>query len=168
MPYDPTYPATNALIESAPLRDQFNSLKDLIDAIQTITTAVVDGTSTLSPGSAATVTLSVSSGTLHFSFAIPQGFHGADGGQGEQGIQGIQGIQGERGSQGEQGVQGIQGYQGEPGEVTLSQLDNAIAGTSSNSNGVALLGMAVSDPPTQGEVQLIVNKLDELITALRR
>ena len=52
--------------------------------------------------------------------------------------------------------------------MTLSQLDNAIAGTSSPSNGVALLGLAVSDPPTQAEVQLIVNKLDELIHALRR
>ena len=52
--------------------------------------------------------------------------------------------------------------------MTLSQLDNAIAGTSSHSNGVALLGLAVSDPPTQAEVQQIVNKLDELITALRR
>ena len=30
--FDPTYPPTNALIESAPLRDQFNSLKALIDA----------------------------------------------------------------------------------------------------------------------------------------
>jgi hypothetical protein len=166
--FDPHLPEAGTEIDAVQMRSQLNGLKDLIDAIQTITTAVVDGTSTLSPGSAATVTLSVSNGTLHFSFAIPQGFHGADGGQGEQGIQGIQGIQGERGSQGEPGVQGIQGYQGEPGEVTLSQLDNAIAGTSSNSNGVALLGMAVSDPPTQGEVQLIVNKLDELITALRR
>lgn len=31
--FDPTYPATNALIESAPLRAQLNGLKDLIDAI---------------------------------------------------------------------------------------------------------------------------------------
>jgi hypothetical protein len=34
--------------------------------------------------------------------------------------------------------------------VTLSQFDDALAGTSSNSNSVALLGLAVSDPPTQG------------------
>ncbi|WP_461783479.1 hypothetical protein [Prosthecobacter sp.] len=55
-----------------------------------------------------------------------------------------------------------------PGEVTNATLSAAIAGTSSHSNGVALLGLAVSDPPTQSEVQQIVNKLDELITALRR
>ena len=33
--FDPTYPPTNALIESAPLRGQFNSLKALIDALPT-------------------------------------------------------------------------------------------------------------------------------------
>jgi hypothetical protein len=58
--------------------------------------------------------------------------------------------------------------QGPPGEVTNAALSVAIAGTSSNSNGVALLGLVVSDPPTQAEVQQIVGKLDELINALRR
>ena len=52
--------------------------------------------------------------------------------------------------------------------MTLQQLNDAIATTSSNSNGVALLGLAVSDPPTQAEVQQIADKLDELINALRR
>jgi hypothetical protein len=52
--------------------------------------------------------------------------------------------------------------------VTLAALSVAIAGTSAISNSVALLGLAVSDPPTQAEVQAIVGKLDELINALRR
>ena len=47
-------------------------------------------------------------------------------------------------------------------------LDAAIATTSSNSNAVATLGLAVSDPPTQAEMQSLANKLDELILALRR
>ena len=34
--------------------------------------------------------------------------------------------------------------------------------------GVATLGLGVSDPPTQAEVQSIADKLDELINALRR
>jgi hypothetical protein len=68
---------------------------------------------------------------------------------------------------GAQGPPGADG-QGPPGEVTNAALSVAIAGTSSNSNGVALLGLVVSDPPTQAEVQQIVNKLDELINALRR
>ena len=35
MPYDPNYPPTNAPLESAPMREQFTGLKDLIDAIPT-------------------------------------------------------------------------------------------------------------------------------------
>ena len=40
--------------------------------------------------------------------------------------------------------------------------------TSSNSNSVSTLGLTVSDPPTQSEVQVLANKLDELINTLRR
>ena len=54
------------------------------------------------------------------------------------------------------------------GEVSQQQLDDAISGSSANSNGVSTLGLAVSDPPTQAEVQQIADKLDELINALRR
>jgi hypothetical protein len=50
-----------------------------------------------------------------------------------------------------------------------AQLNTAIAGTSNNSNGVANLGLSiVNNPPQQFEVQPIADKLDELITALRR
>jgi hypothetical protein len=33
---------------------------------------------------------------------------------------------------------------------------------------VQLLGLTVSDPPTQSELQAVANKLNELIAALRR
>jgi hypothetical protein len=33
MPFDPNFPPTNAELESAPFRDQFNALKALIDAL---------------------------------------------------------------------------------------------------------------------------------------
>jgi hypothetical protein len=49
-----------------------------------------------------------------------------------------------------------------------SALSSAISGTSNNTNAVSTLGMSVSDPPTQSEMQAIANKLDELINALRR
>ena len=50
-----------------------------------------------------------------------------------------------------------------------SQLDAAIAATSSNSNGVASLGLTINNnPPQNFEVQPIADKLDELINALRR
>jgi hypothetical protein len=42
------------------------------------------------------------------------------------------------------------------------------AATSANSNGVSTLVIGVSDPPSQSDVQQIADKLDELITALRR
>ena len=40
MPFDPTWPPTNAEVESAPFRNQFNSLKDLIDGEQTLISAL--------------------------------------------------------------------------------------------------------------------------------
>ena len=40
--------------------------------------------------------------------------------------------------------------------------------TSNVSNEVGTLGMNVSDPPTQSEMQTIADKVDELINALRR
>ena len=52
--------------------------------------------------------------------------------------------------------------------ATQAQLAGEIGGTSANSNGVGTLGMVVSDPPTQSEVQAIADKLDELINARRR
>jgi hypothetical protein len=129
------------------------------DGRLTTISAAVARVNTLPPSAAATVEVSVSTETLHLTFGIPQGINGENGGQGVQGIQGEQGIQ---------GIQGIQGYQGEPGEVTNAALSVAIAGTSAFSNTMALLGMAMSYPPPQGEVQQIANKLDELILALRR
>jgi len=63
---------------------------------------------------------------------------------------------------------GENGSDGPSGEVSQQQLDDAIAGTSPNSNQVATLGLSISDPPTAWEVQEVANKLDELIYALRR
>jgi hypothetical protein len=40
------------------------------------------------------------------------------------------------------------------------------SGPSANTNSVAQLGLAVSDPPTQMEMQALASKLDELISAL--
>lgn len=52
--------------------------------------------------------------------------------------------------------------------MTNASLDAAISGTSANSNAVATLGLVVSNPPTQSEMQQILNKVDELILTLRR
>ena len=103
--------------------------------------AIVDSVNTLNPGDNAQVSTSFDGSNVHFQFGIPRGFNGNDGGTGGQ---------------------------GPPGEVTNAQLGSAINGTSNNSNGVSTLNMTVSDPPTQGEMQAIATKLDELIAALRR
>ena len=59
---------------------------------------------------------------------------------------------------------GFDGSDGPPGEVSQIDLDDAINGTSNNSDGVELLSMAASD----SDVQTIADKVDELLLALRR
>jgi hypothetical protein len=187
MPYDPALPSNGSPLVSAEMRAQLNGLKDLIDAIQTITAAQVDAVSTGNPGDPAVVTLNVDASTIRFTFIIPRGSEGPAGQAGQDGAPGA-GVTGAvvdsvmTGNPGDPASVSAsfdgslvhfnfslpQGLQGPPGEVTSMQLSTAINGTSSNSNGVPPLGMGVSDPPTQGEVQAIANKLDELINALRR
>jgi len=75
--FDPTFPPDNALIESLPFRNQFTSLKDLIEAVQTITSAQVYAVTTLPPEELAAA--NVSGSTLHLTFDVPQGANGADG-----------------------------------------------------------------------------------------
>jgi len=257
MAYNPALPADSTKASAAQMRAQFSGLKDLIDAVQSITAAQVDGVATLNPGEAATVSLSVAGGTLHLSFGIPRGAdglqgppfanavvdgvstlnpgenatvganfdgtnvrftfgipRGADGADGADGANGMNGTDGADGAQGPpfanavidavttlnpgenatvstsfdgsnvrftfgiprgadgtngmDGTNGSDGADGAPGEVTNAALASAVAGTSNNTNGVTMLGMTVSDPPAQGEMQAIANKVDELIAALRR
>lgn len=92
--YDPNIPATNAEATSAMFRGQFQGLKALIDAVSGVTSAVVDSVTTLPSGSQAAVSVSVSGGTLHLSFSIPQGNEGAQGAQGNNGNDGAPGPQG--------------------------------------------------------------------------
>lgn len=212
--YDPSLPAPGSPLDSAVMRSQLTGLKDLIDAILTITAAQVDSVSTGNPGDPASVGLAVIGNTLHFTFSLPRGEAGPTGAQGDPGLPGMNGTNGApgpqgppfaaalidgvntlnpgdsatvtvvfdganvrftfgipRGSDGAPGANGTDGAPGAPGpagEVTNAALASAISGTSNNSNAVATLGLAISDPPTQGEVQQVVNKIDELINALRR
>jgi hypothetical protein len=61
-----------------------------------------------------------------------------------------------------------QGPHGPSGEVTAAQVATAIADTASNTNPIATLDLAISDPPTQSELQQVLGKLNELIVGLRR
>ena len=142
MPFDPTKPANNSPNSSAEMRAQFNGLKALMDAIATINTGVVDAVNTLPPGDPATVSLNVVANTLHFTFGIPQGH---DGQQGPQGL---------------------------PGEVSQTDLNNAaqnmLMQSSANSNGVGSIAMNADVNYDHNQLQAVINKLDELINALRR
>jgi hypothetical protein len=91
MPYDPNFPPTNAELISAEWRGQFHGIKDLIDAIPGITSAVVDSVTIVGPGQPATVSVSVIGTVLHFSLALPEG---------QPGLQGLQGIPGGAGADG--------------------------------------------------------------------
>jgi hypothetical protein len=159
MPYDPNFPEPNAELASDRFRNQFQGLKDLIDAVPGVTSAQVVSVTTLPPGSQATAAVSLVGTELHFTFALPEGATGA---QGEQGSPGSAGSNGNDGAPGQQGPQGV------PGEVTLSDLNNGLLNTlsqtSNNSNAVDELPNAFSDP----DVEALRLRLNELINALRR
>lgn len=77
--FDPNNPVNGVLIDANFLRGQFNSLKELIDALPAITSAQVDAVNTLPPGDAASAGISISGSTLHLSFGIPAGQSGPPG-----------------------------------------------------------------------------------------
>ncbi len=87
---------------------------------------------------------------------------------GPPGPQGDVGPQGPAGAQGPQGDAGPQGDQGPAGEVSEAQLNaaiiNAISSTANNVNAVSGIGATSGD----STVQSVIDKLNELITALHR
>ena len=127
--FDPNLPQAGTEIDAVQMRGQLNGLKDLIDAVPTVTSAVVDGVTTLPAGDPAAVTASISAGVLHLSFGIPAG---------------------------------------PPGEVTQALLDAAIQTTSANSNSISQLNATADLSYQSSQMQEVMNKLDELIWALRR
>ena len=153
---------------------------------------MINSITTGNPGDPASASAVLDGNLLRFNFGIPRGADGTNGTNGidgapgatgaqgapgtdgtpgvpgPQGTQGPQGVQGPDGVMGAQGTPGPQGLQGPAGEVTNAALLGAIAGTSNTSNGVPILSLAISDPPTQAEVQAIADKIDELIDALKR
>jgi len=57
---------------------------------------------------------------------------------------------------------------GFPKRLYRIRLDNALGSTSANSNGVTLIAYSPSDPPTAAGWQVLADKMNGLITALRR
>ena len=71
-----------------------------------------------------------------------------------------------------QGNDGPTGATGQPGEVSLSDLNAALLTNlnqcSNNSNSVGSLSMNADPAYDQNQMQAVMQKLDELINALRR
>ncbi len=120
--YDPTYPPTNAEIESAPLRRSFNGLKDLIDSIPSVRKALPPAGHSGRSGSGRPEGRWGRRGipVARWDRKDPRGLPattglpvpGADGPQGDPG-----GPMGPQGPQGEIGPMGPPGPQGIPGET---------------------------------------------------
>lgn len=188
--FDPALPAEGSSLSSAVMRSQLNSLKSLIDAISAITEAQVDGVITLSPGEPASASATLSGDSVRFSFAIPQGQPGEPGATGGTGGDGPPGPQGPPFAQAVVDVVdtlppsspatvsvsfdgtyvhfsfGIPA--GQPGEVTQSALDSAISNTAQNPLSISPLAISFSDPPSAYELYQVQDKINELISGLRR
>ena len=79
MPFDPSLPQENTPVDAVQMRGQLNGLKDLIDAVPTVTSAGGDVVHNLPPGESPVVGVSITGGVLHFSFSIPSGAEGPPG-----------------------------------------------------------------------------------------
>ena len=148
MPFDPNLPLNGSRATAAELRGQFTGLKDLIDAIPAGPPGPEGGQG---PGG-------------------PAGAEGPMGPQGPEGPQGDPG--GPPGPEGPMGPTGPQGPQGPPGEVTQTDLNNAelnmLSQSSANSNGVSTLNQSADGTYNPAQMQALLDKMDELINALRR
>ena len=140
----------------------------------TVLNPVIETVNTLSPGSAARASVFSDGSNARYTFSIPRG---QDGGMGNTGpaanpvidpVTTLPTGQSATASVTFDGTNarfsfgipaGAQGMTGPPADLSS---------TSNNSNNVSTLGLAVSDPPTQAQVQALASKLDELILALRR
>jgi hypothetical protein len=184
--FDPTLPQEGTPLDAVQMRSQLNGLKALIDAILTVTAAQVDGVNTLPPSSPAHANVNVAGNTLHFTFEVPQGQEGPMGQQGPPFAQAVVDAvntvnPGDPASvgvsfdgtnvrftfnipRGSDGMPGSDGAQGPPGEISQAQLDNAIAGTSSNTNNVSTLDTPFADP----DMEAMRQKMNEMILNGRR
>lgn len=152
--FDPNLPQENTVADAAQMRSQFNGLKALIDAVPAGPPGPEGPQGPAGP-------------------AGPEGPMGATGPEGPQGPQGPQGDPGgPPGPEGPIGPTGPVGPQGPPGEVTQTDLNNAelnmLSQSSANSNGVNTLGLTADGTYSASQMQDLINKVDELINALRR
>ena len=141
MPFDPSKPVNNSPLSSAEMRGQLNALNDAIAAIPAGPPGPVGPAfSNIQIGSVTTGTPGSPAGAQVNVF----------------------------GSNVELSFTIPAGDTGAPGEVSNATLAGEIAGTARNPNTVSMLGITVSNPPTQAELEQVIAKINELIGALAR
>ncbi len=196
MPYDPSLPLPNSPLESQVIRDQLQSLFVLIQNIASITAVQVDAVNTLPPGDPASVNLSVSGSTLHFTFGLPQGNTGPQGADGPQGSDGPPGppfasavVDGVTtlppGSSAQvgvnfdgtnvrftfgipQGYDGATGPTGQPGEVSQTDLNNGLLNTLNQTSANTNNVETLDSPFADPDMETLRQKLNEMILNGRR
>jgi hypothetical protein len=196
MPYDPSLPLPNSPLESQVIRDQLQSLFVLIQNIASISAAQVDAVNTLPPGDPASVNLSVSGGTLHFTFGLPQGNTGPQGADGPQGSDGPPGppfasavVDGVTtlppGSSAQvgvnfdgtnvrftfgipQGYDGATGPTGQPGEVSQTDLNNGLLNTLNQTSANTNNIITIDTTFADPDMEALRQKLNEMILNGRR
>jgi hypothetical protein len=196
MPYDPSLPLPNSPLESQVIRDQLQSLFVLIQNIASISAAQVDAVNTLPPGDPASVNLSVSGSTLHFTFGLPQGNTGPQGNDGPQGSDGPPGppfasavVDGVTtlppGSSAQvgvnfdgtnvrftfgipQGYDGATGPTGQPGEVSQTDLNNGLLNTLNQTSANTNNVETLDSPFADPDMEALRQKLNEMILNGRR
>ena len=144
MPFDPTIPPDGAFATGAALRGQFNGLKALIDAIP------AGPAGPAGPQGPAFSSIQIGS--------VTTGTPGSPAGASVNVF----------GSNVELSFTIPAGDTGAAGEVSNSTLAGEISGTARNPNSVAPIPFTVSNPPTQTELQAVVDKVNELIASLQR
>jgi hypothetical protein len=143
MPFDPLKPATGSPLSSEEMREQPNALKALVDAVPAGPPGPVGPAfSTIQVGSVTTGTPGSPAGA-------------------------------QVNVSGNSVELSFTIPQRDPGSgVTSTDVTNAIAneisGTARNPSSVSSLSMSINNPPTQSDVQALMDKLNELIGALMR
>lgn len=125
-------------------------------------TVNVGQTTTIAPGTPASVTNSGTDTDAVFNFSIPAGFNGTKGDQGIQGIQGEQGIQGVPGAKGDPGEPGIQGVKGDKGDQGANGLDAVQGRTLYSWTGT----QAVNSNTTLNLCTLVTKGVDDVGTSI--
>ncbi len=145
MAFDPTIPQNGTDIDAVEIRTQLNGLKALIDAVPA---GPAGPQGPVGPALASIQIASVTTGTPGTPAAASVNMNGNN------------------------AELSFTIPAGETGGVSSTDVTNAIAneisGTARNPNTVSMLGISISNPPTQGELQAVLDKVNELIGSLQR